>query len=108
MITVEVRDLCVFGRHGVHGDERERGQDFVFDVELEVGERGTSDRLEEAARGQRGLDLGGSIQIARLLADPDRIRLAQRRDSHDLDSLLVTEGVHGRTQRALAVAEVGA
>ena len=48
MITVEVRELRVFGRHGVHEDERERGQDFLFDVELEVGERGTSDRLEDA------------------------------------------------------------
>ena len=48
MITVEIRALCVFGRHGVHEEERERGQDFVFDVELEVGERGTSDRLEDA------------------------------------------------------------
>ena len=48
MITVEVRDLRVFGRHGVHHGERERGQDFLFDVELEVGERGTSDRLEDA------------------------------------------------------------
>ena len=48
MITVEVRDLRIFGRHGVHEEERERGQDFLFDVELEVGERGTSDRLEDA------------------------------------------------------------
>jgi dihydroneopterin aldolase len=48
MITVEVRDLRLRGRHGVHDEERERGQDFLFDVELEVGERGTSDRLEEA------------------------------------------------------------
>jgi dihydroneopterin aldolase len=48
MITVEIRDLRVFGRHGVHGDERERGQEFAFDVELEVGERGTSDRLRDA------------------------------------------------------------
>lgn len=48
MITVEVRDLRVFGHHGVHDEERERGQDFLFDVELEVGERGVSDRLEEA------------------------------------------------------------
>ncbi|HET7353982.1 MAG TPA: dihydroneopterin aldolase [Gaiellaceae bacterium] len=48
MITVEVRDLRVFGRHGVHDEERERGQDFLFDVELDVGERGTSDRLEDA------------------------------------------------------------
>jgi dihydroneopterin aldolase len=48
VITVEIRDLRVFGRHGVHEEERARGQDFLFDVELAVGERGTSDRLQEA------------------------------------------------------------
>jgi dihydroneopterin aldolase len=48
MITVEVRDLRIFGRHGVHEAERERGQEFLFDVELEVGERGASDRHEDA------------------------------------------------------------
>ncbi len=48
MITIEVRDLRVFGRHGVHEEERERGQDFLFDIDLHVGDRGASDRLEEA------------------------------------------------------------
>ncbi|HEY5058855.1 MAG TPA: dihydroneopterin aldolase [Gaiellaceae bacterium] len=48
MIVVEVRSLRLFGRHGVHPHERERGQDFLFDVDLEVGERGVSDRLEDA------------------------------------------------------------
>ena len=48
MITVEVTGLRLFGRHGVHAEERERGQDFLFDVELDVGERGASDRLEDA------------------------------------------------------------
>ena len=48
MITVEVRGLRVFGRHGVGEEERARGQDFVFDVELAVGDRGSSDRLEDA------------------------------------------------------------
>ncbi|HKT43664.1 MAG TPA: dihydroneopterin aldolase [Gaiellaceae bacterium] len=48
MILVELRGLRVFGRHGVHQEERESGQDFLFDVELEVGERGANDRLEEA------------------------------------------------------------
>jgi dihydroneopterin aldolase len=48
VITVQVRDLRVFGRHGVHDEERERGQDFLFDVDLAVGERGTTDRLEDA------------------------------------------------------------
>lgn len=48
MIAVEVTGLRIFGRHGVHAEERERGQEFVVDVELEVGERGASDRLEDA------------------------------------------------------------
>ena len=60
MITVEIRDLCVFGRHGVHEEERERGQDFVFDVELEVGERGTSGRLEDAV---------DYVEVARLVQE---------------------------------------
>ena len=72
MITVEVRDLRVFGRHGVHEDERERGQDFLFDVELEVGERGTSDRLEDAVDyvevAQRVRDVSEARQYALLEA----------------------------------------
>jgi dihydroneopterin aldolase len=47
-VVVEVRDLRLHGRHGVHAHEKEQGQDFVFDVELDVGERGISDRLEDA------------------------------------------------------------
>jgi dihydroneopterin aldolase len=48
MNTVELRGLRVFGRHGVHTHEKENGQDFLFDVDLEVGDRGASDRLEDA------------------------------------------------------------
>jgi 7,8-dihydroneopterin aldolase/epimerase/oxygenase len=48
MIVVEVRSLRLFGRHGVHEHEKRDGQDFVFDVELEVGDRGASDRLDDA------------------------------------------------------------
>jgi len=48
VITVELHDLRVFGHRGVYEEERKRGQDFLFDVELEVGERGTSDRIEDA------------------------------------------------------------
>ncbi len=48
MIAVHVHDLRLFGRHGVGDEERERGQEFLFDVDLEVGERGTSDRLGDA------------------------------------------------------------
>ncbi len=48
MITVHVHDLRLFAHHGVHAEERERGQDFLFDVELEVGERGASDDFTDA------------------------------------------------------------
>lgn len=48
MITVELHGLKLFGRHGVYPEEREQGQDFIFDVELDVGDRGASDRLEDA------------------------------------------------------------
>jgi len=48
MITIELRGLRIFGRHGVHPEEREQGQDFLFDVDLDVGDRGVSDRLENA------------------------------------------------------------
>ena len=48
MIVVEVRGLRVFGHHGVHPEEREVGQDFLFDIELEVGDRGASDLIDEA------------------------------------------------------------
>ena len=47
-VTVELRGLRLFGRHGVHPYEKGQGQDFVFDVDLDVGERGVSDRLEDA------------------------------------------------------------
>ena len=69
-------------------------------------------RPRAAGRGAPGLERrverGRAVEEARLLADADRLRLAQRRDGDDLDSLLGGEGVDGRAQRALAVAEVGA
>jgi dihydroneopterin aldolase len=47
-LIVELSGLRVFGRHGVYPEERERGQEFLYDVELDVDERGASDRLADA------------------------------------------------------------
>jgi 7,8-dihydroneopterin aldolase/epimerase/oxygenase len=47
VITLTLRGLRVFGHHGVYDEEREQGQDFLFDVELDVGDRGSSDRFED-------------------------------------------------------------
>jgi dihydroneopterin aldolase len=81
VIAVEVRDLRVFGRHGVHEEERERGQDFVFDVELEVGERGTSDRLEDA------VDYVEVARLVREVSDAHRFALLEALASAVADEL---------------------
>jgi dihydroneopterin aldolase len=47
-MKVELLGLQVFGHHGVEDEEQRLGQLFLYDVELEVGERGASDRLAEA------------------------------------------------------------
>jgi dihydroneopterin aldolase len=47
-MIVELHGLEVFGRHGAYEEEQRDGQVFLFDVELEVGDRGADDRLEGA------------------------------------------------------------
>jgi dihydroneopterin aldolase len=47
-MKVELRGLELFGYHGIGDDERRHGQMFLYDVELEVGTRGASDRVEDA------------------------------------------------------------
>lgn len=47
-MIVELRGLELHGFHGVEPEERERGQTFLYDIALEVGSRGESDRLADA------------------------------------------------------------
>jgi dihydroneopterin aldolase len=47
-VRIEVNGLRVAGRHGAYEEEREQSRAFVFDVRLEVGGAGLSDRLEDA------------------------------------------------------------
>ena len=47
-MVIELSGIEVHGRHGALDWEREHGQRFLFDVELEVGDAGRSDRLEDA------------------------------------------------------------
>jgi dihydroneopterin aldolase len=46
--TVELAGLEIFGYHGVNEDERRDGQRFLYDLRLDVGDAGASDRIEEA------------------------------------------------------------
>jgi dihydroneopterin aldolase len=47
-VIIELQGLELFGYHGVLEEEKENGQTFWYDVELEVGEWGATDRLENA------------------------------------------------------------
>jgi dihydroneopterin aldolase len=47
-VIVELRGLELRGHHGAEEAEQERGQTFLYDVALEVGDRGANDRLEDA------------------------------------------------------------
>jgi len=47
-VKVELTGLHVFGYHGVEEEEQRLGQLFLYDIELEVGSRGASDRIEDA------------------------------------------------------------
>ncbi len=48
MTVVEVAGLELHGYHGVLDEERRVGQRFVYDLWLDVGDRGLSDRIEDA------------------------------------------------------------
>jgi dihydroneopterin aldolase len=47
-VIVELQGLEVFGYHGVYEEERLHGQLFLFDVQLDVGDRGAGDDLASA------------------------------------------------------------
>jgi dihydroneopterin aldolase len=63
-VTVELRGLELFGFHGVLADERERGQRFLVDLDLELEEDtaaavAASDRIEDAVDYR---DVVGAVQ----------------------------------------------
>jgi len=82
VITVELRGLRVFGRHGVREHEQRDGQDFLFDVDLDVGERGTSDRLEDA------VDYSAVARAVQELSDAHRYDLLEALANAIADDLL--------------------
>jgi dihydroneopterin aldolase len=47
-VKVELRGVRLRGYHGAYEQEQRDGQDFLYDVELEVGDRGADDELEHA------------------------------------------------------------
>src|SRR2546421_11717276 len=75
--TITLTGLRVFGRHGVYAEERERGQDFVVDVtlELDTGPAARSDDVAdtvhygELAGRLVGVVAGEPVNLIETLAD---------------------------------------
>jgi len=93
VITVELRGLRVFGRHGVHAREKQNGQDFVFDVELVVGERGSSDRIEDA------VDYSAVARAVQEISDASSYDLLEALATAVADELRTRFGVERATVR---------
>jgi 7,8-dihydroneopterin aldolase/epimerase/oxygenase len=68
MTTIELAGLEVFGYHGVNEDERREGQRFLYDLELDVGEAGSSDRIEDAVDYRDVAAAVGEVSNARQFA----------------------------------------
>jgi dihydroneopterin aldolase len=47
-VILELEGLAIFGRHGALEEERRDGQEFLYDIRLDVGDAGVSDRIEDA------------------------------------------------------------
>jgi dihydroneopterin aldolase len=70
-MRIELRGIELHGHHGVLESERQHGQRFLFDVELEVGEAGTSDRIEDA------VDYRDVVACVREVSDTQSYRLLE-------------------------------
>ena len=81
-MRIELQGLELHGFHGVLEHERRDGQRFLFDVELEVGEAGASDRIEDA------VDYREVVACVREVSDGRAYRLLEALASALADALL--------------------
>ena len=72
MTTIELHGLELYGHHGVEEEERRRGQRFLFDVRLEVGDAATaSDRLADT------VDYRDVVEVVREVSEARRFQLLE-------------------------------
>ncbi|HEV7640836.1 MAG TPA: dihydroneopterin aldolase [Gaiellaceae bacterium] len=70
-MIIELQGLEVFGYHGAYDEEQRDGQLFLWDVQLDVGDRGADDDLE------RALDYTHVAAKIRELSDARRFNLLE-------------------------------
>jgi 7,8-dihydroneopterin aldolase/epimerase/oxygenase len=64
-MILELEGLAIFGRHGVLEEERRDGQEFLYDIRLDVGEAGVTDRIEDAVDYRRVADCVREVSDSR-------------------------------------------
>jgi dihydroneopterin aldolase len=81
-VKIELAGIALRGYHGALDWERERGQSFIFDVELEVGDAGSSDRLVDA------VDYRDVVACVREVSDGRKFQLLEALAAALADELL--------------------
>ena len=80
-MIIELHGLEVFGYHGAYEEEQRNGQLFLWDVQLDVGERGADDDLQQA------LDYTHVAARIRELSDAHRFNLLEALATSVADAL---------------------
>jgi len=80
-LIIELHGLEVFGYHGAYEEEQRNGQLFLWDVQLDVGERGADDDLQQA------LDYTQVAARVRELSDAHRFNLLEALATSVADAL---------------------
>jgi 7,8-dihydroneopterin aldolase/epimerase/oxygenase len=80
-LIIELYGLEVFGFHGAYEEEQRDGQLFLWDVQLDVGDRGADDDLEQA------LDYTHVAAKIRELSDARRFNLLEALATSVTDAL---------------------
>ena len=83
-MTIELSGLELWGHHGVLAEEREHGQRFLVDLELELADEsaGTTDRIEDA------VDYRDVVATVREVSDGSAFQLLEALASTLADELL--------------------
>ena len=81
-MRIQIRGIELRGFHGVLEHERSEGQRFLFDLELEVGEAGVSDRIVDA------VDYREVVACVREVSDGRAYRLLEALATALADALL--------------------
>jgi dihydroneopterin aldolase len=93
MDRILIEGMAFFGHHGVYPAERETGTHFTVDValELDLGEAGRTDRLEDT------LDYRDAYGLVRDVLEGDRCQLLEALAQRAAERLLTLERVRRAT-----------